>query len=803
MSFPAKGSSLTLDMVDNGTTIQAVIPKGIIYTALQWSRIDGNGQSTDIAAPAGAANPYIKTSADRGFAIAVRATGVSIGSKKTVSVPYDVPGAPTIGTPVAASGQSSVPYSPPADDGGSAIIDVELATYLKANDALVPPNVIGTASPLVKTGLQNGTQYYHKVRARNAQGSGQWSAASSIVVPPAETVAPRFTAPPSLSGSPQVSVPLTVVDGPLNDGTGVTHSRDILRDGQIVASGTAPTYTPTLADLGHHFSVRHHAVNTLGSDDAASAPMVCTPLVGAPLAFASLPYCYDYRPVVGSPAMFSPATAQGTGVTITYQILWNGVLQGSATSTPPVYWPSATGSLAMRTTISNGSGTLTYDTPALNVIAAPASSGIFRSVSAHNKINLYTMTLSTTVDRKIMCNDEHTVGSGAIKSFRLAADCIRTVSNLPQPNGNAITLEDVYAVIFYNGTRQGTPVRVTWNSGATGATFADGSVDNLSDIMTPSMFGLTQIPAGATINLQTRWDWPKNTNMPSVEVTTGPTTPAQAYVYDPTTANITAGVGSTVNKGGYVSVQVIGSTTIQQIGPKLRVIGEFVAGDPKVVFGLGDSTFGQGNTSTGNAIFAGAVNICVGKPPLAALNFQRSGASWPIYNSGTVPGNAQQNLVKYCNVVIDGAGINSITTGASPSDSSDLITQASQAWATMKLKAVAATGTIRQLRIIRNGYMIRLSTYTAQNALSSDQVSVPRIAVGGDVVTNFEPYCQARVADGTIDVFNPIRNLFNLNSDPTNPNCYKAAQSHFPDGLHPPYGVWAGYKTRQEVDTLA
>ncbi|MBW9336213.1 hypothetical protein FEE59_22095 [Herbaspirillum sp. RU 5E] len=775
-----------------GNVLTAALRPGYSVTSFQWTR---NG--SDISGQT--ANTYTQLTTDRGSVIGCRAIGLAYaGSAGTV--PVVVPGAPTGVSATAGDGSVTGTFTAPADNGGSAITGYQMSVF-RASDNVLLGIATGSASPLTLNGLTNGVAVYVTVAAVNAIGVGAQSVASGSVVPSAAV--PVFTAGPTLSGSPQVGVALSLNAGTLASSVGISSTFEILRDGLVVASGANPTYTPTLQDLGHYFQGRQHATSSAGSDDAGCAPQVCTPNVLDLLAFSKLPYCNDYRPVVGSPLLFSPATAQGASVTTTYQILWNGVLQGSPVAAPPVYTPSTTGTVAMRTVITNGSGALTYDTPALSVIAAPASSGIFRAVSAHNKINLFTMTVSTTTDRKMLCNDEHTVGSGAIKSFRLAADCIRTVNNLPQPNGNAITLDDVYAVIFYNGTRQGTPVRVTWNSGGTGATFADGSVDNLSDIMTPSMFGLSQIPAGATINLQTQWNWPKNTNMPSVEVTTGPTTPAQIFVYDPATANITAGLGSTANKGGYVAVQVTGGTTNQQTGPKLRIIGEFVAGDPKVIFGLGDSTFGQGNTSTTNTIFAATVNICPAKPPLAALNFQRSGGSWPIYNAGSVPGNAQQDLIKYCNVVLDGSGINSITTGASPADSSDLKTQALQAWATMKTKAVTATGTIRPLKIVRNGFMIRLGTYTAQNALPSDQVSVPRMSVGGDIPTDWDVWAPTKVADGTIDAYNPLRNLFNLNSDTSKPNCFKTMPGSFTDGLHPSFGNFSGNLSRTVIDALS
>ncbi|MFX5751946.1 hypothetical protein ABTE32_21235, partial [Acinetobacter baumannii] len=89
-------------------------------------RVDGNGVSTDIAGAAGNANPYIKTTADRGYDLSARATGVSIGSRKTLRIPAVAPGAPT--NVVASPGNGSVTgaFTAPADNGGSAITGYQM-----------------------------------------------------------------------------------------------------------------------------------------------------------------------------------------------------------------------------------------------------------------------------------------------------------------------------------------------------------------------------------------------------------------------------------------------------------------------------------------------------------------------------------------------------------------------------------------------------------------------------------------------------------------------------------------------------
>lgn len=85
------------------------------------------------------------------------------------------PGAPTIGTVSAGDSQISVSFTPPASNGGAAI------TGYTATCGVASAS--GTASPIIVTGLVNGTAYTCTVLAMNSVGPGAVSAASTTVTP--------------------------------------------------------------------------------------------------------------------------------------------------------------------------------------------------------------------------------------------------------------------------------------------------------------------------------------------------------------------------------------------------------------------------------------------------------------------------------------------------------------------------------------------------------------------------------------------------------------------------------------------
>lgn len=144
--------------------------------------------------------------------------GVSGGSNEASATPATVPATPVDVTAVAHNGSATVSFLAPLDDGGSAIIEYDVLD--------MAGNVVATGkeSPIIITGLTNGTSYTFTVQAKNAVGSSGLSVPSNTVTPSA----------PSSSGSSTPSSTSSVTD--LTD-SGV----DVLVNGKSESAGIART----------------------------------------------------------------------------------------------------------------------------------------------------------------------------------------------------------------------------------------------------------------------------------------------------------------------------------------------------------------------------------------------------------------------------------------------------------------------------------------------------------------------------------------------------------------------------------
>jgi hypothetical protein len=92
------------------------------------------------------------------------------------------PGAPTGVTAEPDTTSARVAWTPPADDGGSAITGYRITPYVGAT-AGTPVTAGASARTAHVTGLTNGTSYTFRVEAVNATGAGTASAATGAVVP--------------------------------------------------------------------------------------------------------------------------------------------------------------------------------------------------------------------------------------------------------------------------------------------------------------------------------------------------------------------------------------------------------------------------------------------------------------------------------------------------------------------------------------------------------------------------------------------------------------------------------------------
>jgi hypothetical protein len=92
---------------------------------------------------------------------------------RSFTVSAVVPGAPTIGATTASSGQVSVAFTAPASTGGASITSYTVTSSPGGFTAS------GSSSPIVVTGLTDGTAYTFTVTATNTAGTGSASGAST------------------------------------------------------------------------------------------------------------------------------------------------------------------------------------------------------------------------------------------------------------------------------------------------------------------------------------------------------------------------------------------------------------------------------------------------------------------------------------------------------------------------------------------------------------------------------------------------------------------------------------------------
>lgn len=158
-------------------TFTANSPGGSPITSFTATSDTGNHSAT------GAGSPLTVTGLTNGTSyaftvVATNAEGDSLPSDRSNRVtPATVPDAPTIGTATAGDTTASVAFTPPANNGGSAITGYTATS--------TPSSITGTgpSSPIAVSGLSNGTAYTFTVHATNAVGNSAESAASNSVTP--------------------------------------------------------------------------------------------------------------------------------------------------------------------------------------------------------------------------------------------------------------------------------------------------------------------------------------------------------------------------------------------------------------------------------------------------------------------------------------------------------------------------------------------------------------------------------------------------------------------------------------------
>jgi len=241
--------------------------------------VSGTAQDKSVS---GSASPIVVTGLTNGtlYDVSVVATnGVGAGPAGTTTVtPATVPGTPSNVMASVDNAQSSVSFMAPAD-GGSLISGYTVTAHPDGvSGTAQDKSASGSASPIVVTGLTNGTLYDISVVATNGVGAGP--AGTTTVTPATVPGAPTLTSVSPGDGQAQVSWTNATNDGGSTViGYVVTaHAQGTTgATGDVVAKPTAGSpYTLTGLTNGTSYDVTVAETNARGTG-AASAAMSVTP----------------------------------------------------------------------------------------------------------------------------------------------------------------------------------------------------------------------------------------------------------------------------------------------------------------------------------------------------------------------------------------------------------------------------------------------------------------------------------------------------------------------------------------------
>jgi hypothetical protein len=237
-------------------------PSNNLRGELHFARNDPDGSHVDGSPYVVGATNYGIFSIWDGGATAVR----QVGHAPPAASP---PNAPTIGAATGGNAQASVAFTPSVSGGA--------ATSFTATSTPGGFTATGMTSPLVVTGLANGTPYTFTVHATNAAGNSAESAASNSVTPALPASAPNApTIGPATPGNAQASVAFT----PAATGSAATSFTATSSPGGFTGTGSTSPVTVAGLTNGTVYTFTVHATNSVGNSPESGASNSVTPATG-------------------------------------------------------------------------------------------------------------------------------------------------------------------------------------------------------------------------------------------------------------------------------------------------------------------------------------------------------------------------------------------------------------------------------------------------------------------------------------------------------------------------------------------
>ncbi|SET40455.1 fibronectin type III domain-containing protein [Stenotrophomonas indicatrix] len=390
------------------------------------------------------------------------------------------PDAPTIGAPTAGNGQVSLAFTAPASNGGSAI------TSYTATSAPGGFTASGAGSPLVVTGLDNGTTYTFTVTATNAIGTGAPSASSSAVTPKGtQTItfnnpgSQNFGTSPTLTASSSSGLPVTFT----SNTTGVC----------TITSGGALTFTTAgtcSIDADQSGNGTFAAAPTVARSFTVNAVVPTAPTMGTATAgdgqatvTFSAPASSGGAAITGYTVTANPGGATGTGggSPITVTGLTNGV------------------SYTFSVTATNSAGTGSGSSASNAIIPASPQTITFANPGAQNYGTTPTLTATSTSNLPVSLTSSTagvcTISSGTL-AFLSAGTC---TINANQPGDSAyLAAAQVTQSFTVNAVAPGAPTAVNATPSGTGEIRVAFTAPAGNGGATISGYTVTSSPGGIT-----------------------------------------------------------------------------------------------------------------------------------------------------------------------------------------------------------------------------------------------------------------------------------------------------------------